>query len=196
MCWGDAYFYIAEWHTVSKVILLPVARPYSLSNTSNTYRIPITICSFPKQAGVLLLSSEHSEGLISRFGPVAEKENHQLIPIEFGTLNQLRNLVHLVSTGEVRIFQYSPWSSLILLQTRNENERENKECKENELAWNSTELCLSLFHQQHLYPLFQIEPPPHTIFSADQANEALAKIGRGIIPGRAILEFPDEESEE
>ena len=43
---------------------------------------------------------------------------------------------------------------------------------------------------------FQIEPPPHTIFSADQANEALAKIGRGIIPGRAILEFPDEESEE
>lgn len=91
--------------------------------------------------GVLLLSSEHSEGLISRFGATAEKESHQLIPIEFGTLNQLRNLVHLVSTGE-------------------------------------------------------IEPPPHTIFSADQANEALAKIGRGIIPGRAILEFPDEESEE
>lgn len=55
---------------------------------------------FP-QGGVLLLSSEHSEGLLSRFGPVAEKENHHLIPIEFGTLNQLRNLVHLVSTGEV-----------------------------------------------------------------------------------------------
>lgn len=54
------------------------------------------------QGGVLLLSSEHSEGLLSRFGPVAEKENHHLIPIEFGTLNQLRNLVHLVSTGEVR----------------------------------------------------------------------------------------------
>lgn len=55
---------------------------------------------FP-QGGVLLLSSEHSEGLLSRFGPVAERENHHLIPIEFGTLNQLRNLVHLVSTGEV-----------------------------------------------------------------------------------------------
>lgn len=32
---------------------------------------------------------------------MAEKENHHLIPIEFGTLNQLKNLVHLVSTGEV-----------------------------------------------------------------------------------------------
>lgn len=41
----------------------------------------------------------------------------------------------------------------------------------------------------------QIEPPPHTIFSADQANEALAKIGRGLIPGRAILEFPEEDEE-
>lgn len=50
----------------------------------------------------MLVSSEHSEGLISRYSSLAEKENHQLIPIEFGTLNQLRNLVHLVSTGEVR----------------------------------------------------------------------------------------------
>lgn len=53
------------------------------------------------QGGVMLMSSEHAEGLIARFGATAEKENHQLIPIEFGTLNQLRNLVHLVSTGEV-----------------------------------------------------------------------------------------------
>lgn len=93
--------------------------------------------------GVLLMSSEHAEGLISRYGAAAESENHHLIPIEFGTLSQLKNLVHLVSTGE-------------------------------------------------------IEPPPHTVFSADCANEAIAKIGRGVIPGRAILEFPeeDEDSEE
>lgn len=42
----------------------------------------------------------------------------------------------------------------------------------------------------------QIEPPPHTIFSADRANEALAKIGRGLIPGRAILEFPEDDEDE
>ncbi|XP_047476573.1 uncharacterized protein LOC125030532 [Penaeus chinensis] len=89
----------------------------------------------------MLVSSEHSEGLISRYSSLAEKENHQLFPFVYGTLNQLRNLVHLVSTGE-------------------------------------------------------IEPPPHTIFSADRANEALAKIGRGLIPGRAILEFPEDDEDE
>ncbi|XP_045593985.1 uncharacterized protein Drat isoform X1 [Procambarus clarkii] len=118
----------------------PVDIVIDFSATSRSVRRALK-CLAP--GGVTLMSSEHAEGLISRFGAVAEKENHHLIPIEFGTLNQLRNLVHLVSTGE-------------------------------------------------------IEPPPHTIFSADQANEALAKIGRGLIPGRAILEFPedDEESEE
>ena len=41
----------------------------------------------------------------------------------------------------------------------------------------------------------QIEPPPHHIFPADKANEAIAKIGKGQIMGRAILEFPEEEEE-
>ncbi|XP_076046370.1 death resistor Adh domain containing target isoform X1 [Oratosquilla oratoria] len=90
--------------------------------------------------GVMLMSSETAEGLIARFSKEAEKANHQLIPIEFGSLNQLKNLVHLVSTGE-------------------------------------------------------LEPPPHTIFSADRANEAIAKIGRGLIQGRAILEFPEDDEE-
>ncbi|KAF2353322.1 Alcohol dehydrogenase N-terminal [Trinorchestia longiramus] len=42
----------------------------------------------------------------------------------------------------------------------------------------------------------EIEPPPHHIFPADRANEAIAKIGKGQIQGRAILEFPEEEEEE
>jgi len=42
----------------------------------------------------------------------------------------------------------------------------------------------------------KIEPPPHHIFPADQANEAIARIGKGQILGRAILEFPEEEEEE
>jgi len=90
--------------------------------------------------GVLMISAEHAASMIDRYGKEAEKENHHIIPIEFGTLNQLKNLVHLVSTGE-------------------------------------------------------IEPPPHTIFSADRANEALAKIGKGQIQGRAILEFPEDDEE-
>ena len=44
--------------------------------------------------------------------------------------------------------------------------------------------------------LFQIEPPPYHIFPADRANEAIAKIGKGQIQGRAILEFPEEEEDE
>ncbi|XP_037779595.1 L-threonine 3-dehydrogenase isoform X1 [Penaeus vannamei] len=116
----------------------PVDIVIDFSATSRSIRRALK-CLAP--GGVMLVSSEHSEGLISRYSSLAEKENHQLIPIEFGTLNQLRNLVHLVSTGE-------------------------------------------------------IEPPPHTIFSADRANEALAKIGRGLIPGRAILEFPEDDEDE
>lgn len=91
--------------------------------------------------GVLLMSSEHAEGLIARFSLEASQKNHELIPIDLGSLNQLKNLVHLVATGE-------------------------------------------------------IEPPPHHIFPADRANEALSKIGRGQIHGRAILEFPEEDEEE
>ena len=49
----------------------------------------------------MLLSSEHTEGLIARFSKEAKEGDHELLPIELGSLNQLRNLVHLVSTGEV-----------------------------------------------------------------------------------------------
>lgn len=90
--------------------------------------------------GVLMISSEHADSMIDRFGKEAASNNHTIVPIEFGSLNQLKNLVHLVSSGE-------------------------------------------------------IEPPPHTIFSADRANEALAKIGKGQIQGRAILEFPEDDEE-
>ncbi|XP_064079037.1 uncharacterized protein LOC135196266 isoform X2 [Macrobrachium nipponense] len=115
----------------------PVDIVIDFSATSRSLRRALKCLA---EGGVVLMSSEHAEGLISRFSDEAEKENHHLIPIEFGTLNQLKNLVHLVANGE-------------------------------------------------------IEPPPHTVFSADRANEALAKIGRGLISGRAILEFPEEDEE-
>ena len=51
------------------------------------------------------MSSERAEGIIPRFKSEAEKGNHELIPVDLGSLNQLRNLVHLVSTGEVSMFR-------------------------------------------------------------------------------------------
>lgn len=88
--------------------------------------------------GVMLVSAEHAESFLARYSREAEKSNHKLIAVQLGSLDQLKNLVQLVSTK-------------------------------------------------------QIEPPPHHIFPADRANEAIAKIGKGQIQGRAILEFPEEE---
>lgn len=51
------------------------------------------------------MSSEHAENLLKRFSLEAERENHELIPVELGSLNQLKNLVHLVANGEVSRFK-------------------------------------------------------------------------------------------
>lgn len=91
--------------------------------------------------GVILVSAEHAESFLARYTKEAERSNHKLVAVQLGSLEQLKELVHLVSTKE-------------------------------------------------------IEPPPHHIFPADRANEAIAKIGKGQIQGRAILEFPEEEEEE
>jgi len=92
------------------------------------------------KGGVVLVSAEHAESFLARYSREAEKCEAKLVPVKLGSLEQLKELVHLVSTK-------------------------------------------------------QIEPPPHHIFPADKANEAIAKIGKGQIMGRAILEFPEEEEE-
>ncbi|XP_018026190.1 uncharacterized protein LOC108681648 [Hyalella azteca] len=91
--------------------------------------------------GVILVSAEHAESFLARYTKEAQSSDHQLLAVQLGSLDQLKELVHLVSTNA-------------------------------------------------------IEPPPHHIFPADCANEAIAKIGKGQILGRAILEFPEEEDEE
>jgi len=93
------------------------------------------------EGGVILVSAEHAEGFLKRYSKEAEKSQAKLVPVKLGSLEQLKELVRLVSSKK-------------------------------------------------------IEPPPHHIFPADKANEAIAKIGRGQITGRAILEFPEEEEEE
>ncbi|KAB7499856.1 hypothetical protein Anas_14551 [Armadillidium nasatum] len=89
--------------------------------------------------GALLFSSERSEGLLAKLA--TEAENHKLVPIQLGSLDQLKTLVQLVNDGK-------------------------------------------------------IEPPPHQIFPADNVREAFFKTGRGLVNGRAILEFPDEGEDE
>ena len=55
------------------------------------------------QNGALMISAENAAPMIDRFGKDAASNNQTIVPIEFGSLNQLKNLVHLVSTGEVII---------------------------------------------------------------------------------------------
>ncbi|XP_026474250.1 uncharacterized protein LOC113377985 isoform X2 [Ctenocephalides felis] len=45
----------------------------------------------------------------------------------------------------------------------------------------------------HLVATKQIEPPPHTVFSSDEAGEVIRKLCHSEIPGRAILRFHDVE---
>ena len=39
----------------------------------------------------------------------------------------------------------------------------------------------------------EIQPPPHTVFPAEEASEVVQKLARSEIPGRAILKFHDIE---
>lgn len=39
----------------------------------------------------------------------------------------------------------------------------------------------------------EIQPPPHSVFPAEEASEVVQKLARSEIPGRAILKFHDIE---
>ena len=65
--------------------------------------LPITT-HFTTQGGVILVSAEHAEGFLARYTREAEKSNHKLLAVQLGSLEQLKNLVHLVSTNEVGCF--------------------------------------------------------------------------------------------
>lgn len=39
----------------------------------------------------------------------------------------------------------------------------------------------------------QLEPPPHSVFPAEEAQEVVRKLCLSEIPGRAILKFHDIE---
>ena len=60
------------------------------------------------QGGVILVSAEHAESFLARYTREAEKNNYKLLAVQLGSLDQLKNLVHLVSTNEV-----SPWLLVI-----------------------------------------------------------------------------------
>ncbi|KAL7642046.1 UNVERIFIED_CONTAM: hypothetical protein RMT77_007920 [Armadillidium vulgare] len=52
-----------------------------------------------ENGGALLFSSERSEGLLAKLA--TEAENHKLVPIQLGSLDQLKTLVQLVSDGKI-----------------------------------------------------------------------------------------------
>lgn len=53
------------------------------------------------QGGVVLLPEDVAERLIPRFGPRAEDMGMKLREIPSGTIDQLKELVKLVASGEV-----------------------------------------------------------------------------------------------
>ena len=48
-----------------------------------------------------MVSAEHADTFLARYTREAEKSQHKLFAVKLGSLDQLRNLVHLVSTKEV-----------------------------------------------------------------------------------------------
>ncbi|CAG7721655.1 unnamed protein product [Allacma fusca] len=86
------------------------------------------------KGGIALISSEVAERLLPKFSRRAEERQQSIKSVEVGSLDQLRELVELVASG-------------------------------------------------------QLEPPPHTVFPADQAKEVIRKLCNSEIQGRAILRF-------
>ncbi|OXA52891.1 zinc-type alcohol dehydrogenase-like protein C1773.06c isoform X2 [Folsomia candida] len=86
------------------------------------------------KGGIVLISSEVSDRLLPKFSRRAEELQQTIKPVDLGSLEQLRELVDLVSSGK-------------------------------------------------------LEPPPHTVFPADQAKEVIRKLCNSEIQGRAILRF-------
>ncbi|XP_031638426.1 zinc-type alcohol dehydrogenase-like protein C1773.06c isoform X2 [Contarinia nasturtii] len=90
------------------------------------------------KGGVVLVSEEVGEKLLPKFSSLADKREVKLRSVADGTIEQLKQLVELVSSHE-------------------------------------------------------IEPPPHSVFPFDDAQEVVRKLCHSEIPGRAILKFHDIE---
>jgi D-arabinose 1-dehydrogenase-like Zn-dependent alcohol dehydrogenase len=84
--------------------------------------------------GVVFVMKEVADRLLTKFSCRAEERHQNIKPVEAGSLEQLRELVQLVGSGE-------------------------------------------------------IEPPPHTIYPAEEALDVVHKLCLSEIHGRAILRF-------
>lgn len=86
------------------------------------------------KGGVVFVIKEVADRLLPKFSRRAEERQQSIKPVELGTLEQLRELVQLVASGE-------------------------------------------------------IEPPPHTVYPAEEALDVVQKLCHSEIQGRAILRF-------
>ncbi|XP_014482805.1 PREDICTED: uncharacterized protein LOC106748618 isoform X3 [Dinoponera quadriceps] len=86
------------------------------------------------KGGVVFVIKEVADRLLPKFSRRAEERQQSIKPVEPGTLEQLRELVQLVGSGE-------------------------------------------------------IEPPPHTVYPAEEALDVVHKLCHSEIQGRAILRF-------
>ncbi|XP_011138759.1 uncharacterized protein LOC105182773 isoform X2 [Harpegnathos saltator] len=86
------------------------------------------------KGGVVFVIKEVADRLLPKFSRRAEEKQQSIKPVEPGTLEQLRELVQLVGSGE-------------------------------------------------------IEPPPHTVYPAEEALDVVHKLCHSEIQGRAILRF-------
>lgn len=86
------------------------------------------------KGGVVFVIKEVADRLLPKFSRRAEERQQSIKPVEPGTLEQLRELVQLVASGE-------------------------------------------------------IEPPPHTVYPAEEALDVVHKLCHSEIQGRAILRF-------
>jgi NADPH:quinone reductase-like Zn-dependent oxidoreductase len=108
------------------------------------------------KGGVVFIGHETADRLMPKFARKAEEHHITIQPVELGSLDQLKELVQLVSSGEVK-----PLVSFILPN------------------------CLSYLKFQ----LKQVQPPPYSVFPAEEASEVISKLCKSQIPGRAILQF-------
>lgn len=86
------------------------------------------------KGGVVFVIKEVADRLLPKFSRRAEEWQQNIRPVEPGTLEQLRQLVELVASGE-------------------------------------------------------IEPPPHTVYPAEEVLDVVRKLCHSEIQGRAILRF-------
>lgn len=110
------------------------------------------------EGGVVLISDETAEKLLPKFSRRAEERKQHIEPVPSGTIEQLKEVVRLVASKDVR-FDKKFHKFLILMAFFN----------------------------------FQIKPPPHSVFPAEEASEVVRKLVHSEIPGRAILKFHNIE---